>query len=75
MGNGETHGALGWLFREDHVAPVRGNEGNMLGSRVEQRKSEMNAQPLSAIIHKRDAWDKKMHPTLSFQMNAVLAKT
>ena len=68
-------GALGWLFREGHVALVRGNEGNMLGSRVEQRKSGMNAQPLSAIIHKRDVWDKKMHTTLSFQINAVLAKT
>ena len=47
----------------------------MLSSRVGQRETGMNAQPLSAIIHKRDVWDKKMHLALSFQMNAVLAKT
>ena len=47
----------------------------MLGSRVGQRETGMNAQPLSAIIHKRDVWDEKMHLALSFQMNAVLAKT
>ena len=75
MRNGETHGALGCLFREDHVGLVRGREGTMLGSRVGQRETGMNAQPLSAIIHKRDVWDEKMHLALSFQMNAVLAKT
>ena len=61
MRNGETHGALGCLFREDHVGLVRGREGTMLGSRGGQRKSGMNAERLSAIIHKRDVWDKKMH--------------
>ena len=68
----------GWCWsctREDRVGLVRGIEGTMLGSSMEQRKSGMNAERLSAIIHKRDVWDKKMHLALSFQMNAVLAKT
>ena len=77
MRNGETHGrALGCLFIEDRVGLVRGIEGTMLGSRMEQRDSGMNAQPLSAITHKRDVRDKKMHLTFkSLEMNAVLAKT
>ena len=48
---------------------------NILRGAKIQKESKMNTQPLTAIIHKRDVWDKKMHLALSFQMNAALAKT